>query len=41
MDVAITGSSGFVGTALAAALEQQGHTVRRVVRSAGGPGTVR
>ena len=41
MDVAITGSSGFVGTALSAALEQQGHTVRRLVRSsAGGPGTV-
>ena len=41
MDVAITGSSGLIGTALAASLRQDGHTVRPVVRSDGGPGTVR
>ncbi|MGH9247253.1 MAG: TIGR01777 family oxidoreductase [Acidimicrobiales bacterium] len=33
MDVAITGSSGLVGTALAAALRTDGHDVVRVVRS--------
>ena len=41
MDVAITGSSGLIGTALSAALRSAGHTVRPVVRSGGGPGTVR
>lgn len=35
MDVAITGSSGLIGTALASALEQGGHRVVRLVR----PGT--
>ncbi|MBW3574825.1 MAG: TIGR01777 family oxidoreductase [Actinobacteria bacterium] len=34
MDVAVTGSSGFLGTPLVAALEAQGHRVRRVVRHA-------
>src|SRR5690606_37550979 len=32
MDVAITGSSGLIGTALAAALDADGHRVRRLVR---------
>ncbi len=32
MDVAVTGSSGFIGAPLVAALEQGGHRVRRVVR---------
>ena len=41
MDVAITGSSGLIGTALAASLRRDGHTVRPVVRSDGGPSTVR
>lgn len=42
MDVAITGSTGLIGTALATALRAAGHTVRPVVRSAGGgPGSVR
>ena len=34
MDVAVTGSSGFIGTALTAALLDAGHRVRRVVRRA-------
>jgi uncharacterized protein (TIGR01777 family) len=34
MDVAVTGSSGFIGTALVAALTDTGHRVRRVVRRA-------
>ena len=34
MDVAVTGSSGFLGTPLVAALEAQGHHVRRIVRRA-------
>lgn len=34
MDVAITGSSGFIGTALTLALTSGGHRVRRVVRRA-------
>ena len=33
MDVAVTGSSGFLGRPLVAALEAGGHRVRRVVRS--------
>lgn len=41
MDVAITGSTGLIGTALGASLRQDGHTVRPVVRTDGGPGTVR
>ena len=42
MDVAITGSTGFIGTALAAVLRAGGHTVRPVVRSAdAAPGSVR
>lgn len=41
MDVAITGSSGLIGTALTASLRRAGHKVRRVVRSGGGPGDVR
>lgn len=42
MDVAITGSSGLIGTALTSALRTGGHRVRRVVRSGGdGPDAVR
>jgi uncharacterized protein (TIGR01777 family) len=41
MRIAITGSSGLIGTALVRSLEADGHTVVRVVRGAGGPGTVR
>jgi uncharacterized protein (TIGR01777 family) len=41
MHVAITGSSGLVGTALTARLRSEGHHVVRVVRAAaGGPGTL-
>lgn len=40
MRIAITGSSGLIGTALRASLEADGHEVVRVVRSGGGPGTV-
>jgi uncharacterized protein (TIGR01777 family) len=40
MRIAITGSSGLIGTALRADLEADGHEVVRVVRSGGGPGTV-
>ena len=32
MDIAITGSSGLIGTALAARLRREGHRVRPVVR---------
>lgn len=39
MDVAVTGSSGLIGTALVRRLTADGHTVRRVVRS--GEGGVR
>jgi uncharacterized protein (TIGR01777 family) len=38
--VAITGSSGLVGTALRARLEAEGHTAVRVVRGEGRPGTI-
>ena len=38
MRVAITGSSGLVGSALATRLEQEGHAVLRFVRGAAGPG---
>ena len=42
MDVAVTGSSGFLGKPLVAALEAGGHRVRRVVRSPpSGPDQVR
>lgn len=41
MDVAITGASGLIGSALAASLEADGHTVRRVTRGEPGPGQVR
>lgn len=34
MDIAVTGSSGFIGTALLSALRGAGHRVRRVVRRA-------
>ena len=34
MDIAVTGSSGFIGTALLSALHGAGHRVRRVVRRA-------
>lgn len=37
---AITGASGFIGTALGAFLEAGGHTVRRLVRRQAGPGEV-
>ena len=33
MDVAVTGSSGLIGSALVASLREGGHTVRRVVRA--------
>jgi uncharacterized protein (TIGR01777 family) len=41
MRVAITGSSGLIGSALVQSLEADGHIAVRVVRSGGGPGTVR
>jgi uncharacterized protein (TIGR01777 family) len=37
--IAITGSSGLIGTALRRSLEADGHDVLRVVRHAAGPGT--
>lgn len=40
MDVAITGSSGLIGTAIAKELELRGDRVRRVVRRTAGPGEV-
>lgn len=41
MKVAVSGSSGLIGTALAAALRADGHEVLRLVRgAAAGPGTV-
>jgi uncharacterized protein len=39
--IAITGSTGLIGTALGRSLEADGHEVVRVVRSGDGPGTVR
>lgn len=36
--VAITGATGFIGGALASALERDGHTVRRLTRSPRSPG---
>jgi uncharacterized protein len=41
MRIAITGSSGLIGSALTTSLEADGHTVVRVVRSGGGTGRVR
>ena len=41
MRIAITGSSGLIGSALVASLEADGHTPVRVVRADGGSGTVR
>jgi uncharacterized protein len=41
MRIAITGSSGLIGSALVRSLEADGHTARRIVRSGGGPDTVR
>ena len=41
MRIAITGSSGMIGSALVASLEADGHTAIRIVRSGGGPSTVR
>jgi uncharacterized protein (TIGR01777 family) len=41
MQIAITGSSGMIGTALRAALREDGHEIRRVVRSSPAPpGTI-
>ncbi|MCU1372663.1 MAG: NAD-dependent epimerase/dehydratase [Ilumatobacteraceae bacterium] len=41
MDIAITGSTGFIGRALAASLRSDGHRVVPVVRSGSEPGSVR
>jgi uncharacterized protein (TIGR01777 family) len=41
MDIAVTGSSGLIGTALVRRLTDGGHRVLRVVRSPGGPDTLR
>lgn len=42
MDVAVTGASGLIGTALVRSLEADGHRVRRITRRAdAGPGSVR
>ncbi len=41
MRIAITGSSGLIGTALARSLEADGHTAVRVVRSGDGADTIR
>lgn len=41
MRIAVTGSSGLIGSALCSSLEGDGHEVVRVVRSGGGTGTVR
>jgi uncharacterized protein len=42
MDIAVTGSSGLIGSALTTALERDGHRVRRLVRrSPSGPDEVR
>jgi uncharacterized protein (TIGR01777 family) len=40
MDIAITGSTGLIGTQLAASLRADGHTVVPVVRTASQPGTL-
>src|SRR3954453_6045984 len=41
MRIAVTGSSGFIGTALRRSLEHEGHSIVRVVRGAAGPDDVR
>lgn len=41
MRIAITGASGLIGSALRTSLEDDGHEVLRVGRSASGPGTTR
>lgn len=41
MRIAITGSSGLIGSALAASLESDGHEVLRVVRSGNGEGAIK
>jgi uncharacterized protein (TIGR01777 family) len=41
MRIAITGSSGLIGSALVRSLEADGHMAVRVVRAGGGPDTVR
>jgi uncharacterized protein (TIGR01777 family) len=41
MRIAVTGSSGFIGTALRASLAADGHTIVRVVRGQPAPGDVR
>ena len=41
MRIAVTGSSGLVGSALVRSLESDGHQVLRVVRADAGPGTTR
>jgi uncharacterized protein (TIGR01777 family) len=41
MQIAITGSSGLIGTALTRSLEADGHQVIPVVRSEGRPGSIR
>jgi len=41
MRIAVTGSSGLIGSALCASLEGDGHDVVRIVRSDGGAGRVR
>jgi hypothetical protein len=40
MDIAITGSTGLIGTKLTESLRADGHTVVPVVRTAGRPGTI-
>ena len=41
MRIAITGSSGLIGSALIRSLEADGHTVIRILRTQGGAGTLR
>ena len=41
MRIAITGSSGLIGTALVHSLEHDGHSVVRILRAGGGSGAVR
>ncbi|MGN6693635.1 MAG: NAD-dependent epimerase/dehydratase family protein, partial [Aquihabitans sp.] len=41
MDIAITGSTGFIGQALTASLRAAGHHVIPVVRSGSAPGSLR
>jgi len=41
MRIAVTGSSGLIGSALCASLESDGHDVRRVVRAASAAGDIR